>query len=159
MAADDIIRLCEGLTLSADEQNAVNITGEEKSEGARKIALCLCDESNFNGDSSILPYGAWMRASNPGKSQPSWYNRRNQSPPKPNPPRHGQGNTHSDQYHDGKTAFHETANDLNASNIVSSSPGESKAMAVSAAASSEGKTNQMDVSTAATTLIFQQQEG
>ncbi|KAL5744927.1 hypothetical protein ACOSP7_027813 [Xanthoceras sorbifolium] len=118
-----------------------------------------CDESNFNGDSSILPYGAWMRASNPGKSQPSWYNRRNQSPPKPNPPRHGQGNTNSDQYHDGKTAFHETANDLNASNIVSSSPGESKAMAVSAAASSEGKTNQMDVSTAATTLIFQQQEG
>ncbi|KAL5810653.1 hypothetical protein ACOSQ4_027221 [Xanthoceras sorbifolium] len=44
---------------------------------------CLqCDQSNFNGDVSTLPYGSWMRATSPGKSRPSLYNRYNQSSPK-----------------------------------------------------------------------------
>ncbi|KAL5757093.1 hypothetical protein ACOSQ2_021839 [Xanthoceras sorbifolium] len=47
-----------------------------------------CDESNFNGDVSTLPYGVWMRATSPSKSRPSWSNRRTQSPPKQNSPQH-----------------------------------------------------------------------
>ncbi|KAL5823941.1 hypothetical protein ACOSQ4_021841 [Xanthoceras sorbifolium] len=106
MAADDITRLCEGLSLSADERVAVNMTGEDKSNGVIKrkpfyFSMKVCRNTvigvewwvtlfenvcrirtfEFNRDVSVLRYGAWLRASSPVKGRPSWPSRRNQSPP------------------------------------------------------------------------------
>ncbi|KAL5825856.1 hypothetical protein ACOSQ3_021919 [Xanthoceras sorbifolium] len=92
MAADDITRLCEGLSLSADERVAVNMTGEDKSNGMEVIKrkpfcfsmkgcrntiigvewwvtlfenVCRIRTFEFNRDVSVLRYGAWLRASSP----------------------------------------------------------------------------------------------